>query len=99
MSPSNAGTRARRRVAAMQPPVGVPAKGGPAMFALVTRPDGEKVMVTTATPLGSPGFLQLEACATAPASAVRAASALKGPSGAVFGGSAGAGVPGAGAVL
>ena len=61
MSPSNAGTRARRSVAAMQPPVGVPANGGPAMVALVTRPDGENVMVTAATPLGSPGLRQLEA--------------------------------------
>jgi hypothetical protein len=61
MSPVNGGTRARRSVAAMQPPVGVPAKGGPAMFALVTLPDGENVIVTTATPLGSPGFRQLDA--------------------------------------
>jgi hypothetical protein len=48
-------------VDAMQPPVSVAANGGPPMFALVTRPVGEYVMVTTATPLGSPGFRQDEA--------------------------------------
>jgi hypothetical protein len=61
MSPANAGTRVFRSVEAMQPPVGVAANGGPLMFAVVTRPVGEKVMMTTATPLGSPGLRQLDA--------------------------------------
>jgi hypothetical protein len=57
----NGGTRALRNVDAIHPPVGVAANGGPPMLAEVTRPDGENVMVTTATPLGSPSLRQLEA--------------------------------------
>src|SRR5437868_4799200 len=57
----------------MQPPVAVPAKGGPLTLALVTRPDGANVMTTLATPEGSPSFLQAEAWA---APAVRAALAV-----------------------
>ena len=45
----------------MQPPVGVPANGGPEIVAVVTLPDGENVMVTAATPVGSPGLRQPEA--------------------------------------
>jgi len=41
LSPVNGGTFALRSVDAMHPPVGVPAKGGPEMLALVTRPVGE----------------------------------------------------------
>jgi len=48
-------------VDAMHPPVGVAWNGGPEMFAVVTRPVWENVMVTTATPLGSPGFLHVDA--------------------------------------
>ena len=55
-SPENAGTLARRRVLAMQPPVGVPANGGPCRFALVTRPEGANVMFTVAVPEGSPSL-------------------------------------------
>jgi hypothetical protein len=47
-SPLNAGTCARRIVAAMQPPVSVPANGLPVTTALVTRPDGANVTTTTA---------------------------------------------------
>src|SRR5262245_57898364 len=87
ISPMNGGTRALRSVEAMQPPVGVAAKGGPPMLAVVTRPEGENVMVTTATPLGSPGLRQLEACAAAASREARAAPASKGPVASPRGGS------------
>ena len=77
--PLKAGTRARRMTEAMQPPVAVPAKGGPLTLALVARPEGAKVTTTTARPLGSPGRRQPEACAAALPSADRAAAVLKGP--------------------
>src|SRR5258706_367543 len=80
---------ALRSALAMQPPVGVPAKGGPLTLALVTRPDGANVMTTLATPDGSPSFLQPEAAA---APAVSAAAA-----GASGGAAAGAGAAGRGA--
>src|SRR6476659_6551799 len=80
-SPSKAGTRALRRAAAMQPPVGVPAKGGPEMLALVTRPEGANVMTTLATPEGSPSLRQAEACAALLLRAAAAAARSKGPAG------------------
>ena len=61
----------------MQLPVSVPAKGGPEICAWVTRPDGEKVMVTVATPLGSEDLRQVLACVVVIASAWFAASASK----------------------
>ena len=64
-SPENAGTFAPRIADAMQPPVCVPAKGGPLMLALVTRPDGAKVTTTVAVPGGSPSFRQLDAAPAA----------------------------------
>lgn len=71
----------------MQPPVAVPAKGGPLMLALVTRPEGAKVTVTLAVPDGSPDFLQVEACEAADESAEAAAARSNGPTGPVgFGG-------------
>lgn len=71
----------------MQPPVAVPAKGGPLMLALVTRPDGANVTVTLAVPDGSPDFLHDEACEAADESAEAAAARSNGPTGPVgFGG-------------
>ena len=64
-SPLNGGTLALRIADAMHPPVAVPAKGGPLTLALVTRPEGAKVMTTTAAPLGSPSFRHAEACPAA----------------------------------
>src|SRR5688572_10550746 len=78
MSPAKAGTRVFRIVDAMQPPVGVAWNGGPEMLAAVTRPVCEKVMVTTATPLGSPGLRQPEACPAVASRALRAAATSKG---------------------
>src|SRR5436190_240593 len=78
ISPAKAGTRVLRMVEAMQPPVGVAWKGGPEMLAVVTRPVCEKVMVTTATPLGSPSLRQPEACAAEASSAERAEATSKG---------------------
>src|SRR5262245_5557197 len=75
-TPSKGGTVAPRNAAAMQPPVGVPWNGGLTTFADVTRPDGAKVMLTLAPPLGSSGCLQLAAAAAAMASAVLAALLL-----------------------
>src|SRR5262245_59512680 len=72
--PSNGGTVAPRNAFAMQPPVAVPANGGPFTTALVTRPDGEKVTVICAVPLGSPAALQPAACAVAALSAAAAAA-------------------------
>src|SRR4051812_19887973 len=73
-SPENGGTFSRRMAAAMQPPVAVPAKGGPESVALVTRPDGANVTVTLAVPLGSPSLRQLEASLAAALSAPTAAA-------------------------
>src|SRR6185369_11204549 len=78
MSPANAGTRVFRIVDAMQPQVGVAWKGGPEMFAVVTRPVCENVMVTIATPLGSPSLRQPEACPADASSALRADATSKG---------------------
>src|SRR5262245_47297834 len=75
-APSKGGTVALRNAAAMQPPVGVPWKGGLTTFAEVTRPDGAKVMLTLAPPLGSSGCLQAAAAAAAMARAVLAAALL-----------------------
>jgi hypothetical protein len=71
--PVYAGTLAARIWAAMQPPVGVPAKGGPDRLALVTRPDGANVTNTTAVPLGSAPRRHDEAAEAAAVSAARAA--------------------------
>src|SRR3954468_19591138 len=78
MSPAKGGTRVRRIVDAMQPPVGVAWKGGPEIVAVVTRPVGENVIVTTATPLGSPPFRQLDAWSADISSALRAAAPSNG---------------------
>lgn len=63
--PANGGIVDALNARAMHPPVGVPANGGPATLAVVTRPDGANVTWTFATPLGSPGCLQPEARPTA----------------------------------
>src|SRR5262245_14074067 len=58
----------------MQPPVAVPAKGGPSTRARVARPALEKVTFTTATPDGSPSLRQPAADdAAAPSAALAAA--------------------------
>src|SRR5688572_2716122 len=80
-STSKAGIRVLRSAAAMQPPVGVPAKGGPLMLAVVTRPDGANVTTTLATPEGSPSLRQAEACPALAVSAAVAAALSKGPAG------------------
>src|SRR5882672_11310608 len=73
-SPPKGGTFARRSVSAMQPPVAVPAKGGPSTSARVARPAFEKVTCTTATPVGSPSLRQPAAeDAAAPSAALAAA--------------------------
>src|SRR5512132_4093488 len=73
-APEKGGTVARRIVDAMQPPVAVPANGGPFTIALVTRPDGANVTTTIAVPLGSPSLRHdAAACEAAVASAVVAA--------------------------
>src|SRR5689334_7910136 len=77
ISPSKAGIFARRKVLAMQPPVAVPANGGPLSLAAVTRPEGANVTVTLATPEGSPSLRHAEACAAALASALAAAARSK----------------------
>ena len=82
----------------MQPPVAVPANGGPPTTALVTRPDGANVTVTDAIPEGSPDFRHADA---SPAICVRAFTAAllsKGPStdSVVLGGGDGFTAPGAG---
>ena len=59
--PENAGMRALRKTPATQPPTGVPAKGGPATFAVVTRPLVAKVTCTLPLPVGPAGLAQLEA--------------------------------------
>src|SRR5215208_3939172 len=80
-APPKGGTFALRMVAAMQPPVAVPANGGPLTIALVTRPEGANVMTTVALPLGSPSLRHIAAWAAAPASAdVTAALSKGGPS-------------------
>jgi hypothetical protein len=65
----------------MQPPVGVPAKGGPLMLALVTRPEGAKVMTTLAVPEGSPSLRHEEAWEALAVSAAVAAAGSKSPAG------------------
>ena len=65
-------------VAAMQPPVGVPANGGPATLALVTLPEGEKVTTTVALPEGSPPRRQELALAAAAFKAATADCRLNG---------------------
>src|SRR3954462_5755951 len=65
----------------MQPPVAVPANGGPLMLALVTRPEGAKVMTTLATPEGSPSLRHADACAALAVRAVAAAARSNGPAG------------------
>src|SRR5688500_14942023 len=90
-SPSKGGTRALRNAAAMQPPVAVPANGGPPMLALVTRPDGANVTTTLATPEGSPSLRQEEACAAPLFSAAAARARSKGPEGSSGGAGAGEG--------
>ena len=83
-SPENGGTEADLKALAMQPPVAVPAKGGPCTIAWVTRPEGAKVTETRATPLGSPAALHPVACPIAPPSAAFAAPWSNGaPAGAV----------------
>src|SRR5450432_1658514 len=62
---------------AMQPPVGVPAKGGPWMAALVTRPEGAKVIVRVAVPEGSPSLRHAAASEAAALSAAIAAERSK----------------------
>src|SRR5690606_4930675 len=78
----NAGTRAARKRLAMQPPVGVPANGGPATTADVTRPEGAKVTTTRAVPAGSPALRQAAARPPATCTALVAAARSKGASGA-----------------
>src|SRR5262245_30738137 len=63
----------------MQPPVAVPAKGGPSTSARVARPAFEKVMCTTATPVGSPSLRQPAAVAAAAPSAALAAALSNSP--------------------
>src|SRR4051812_12401662 len=70
--PSKGGTLAVRKELAMQPPVVVPWNGGPATPAQGTPPEGAKVTLTLAPPLGSSGCLQPDARAAA---ALRAALA------------------------
>src|SRR5258705_3248734 len=79
-SPAKGGTRALSRAAAMQPPVAVPANGGPLTFALVTRPDGANVMTTLATPVGSPSLRHDDANAALVLRAAAAAARSKGSS-------------------
>ncbi len=56
--PSNGGTCAPRKAAAMQSPTAVPAKGGAATVAEVTLPPGANVTATLAIPVGPPSLLQ-----------------------------------------
>src|SRR5688500_13906720 len=84
-SPSKGGIFAFRSVAAIQPPVGVPAKGGPLILALVTRPEGANVMTTLATPDGSPSLRHEEAWAALALRAAEAAARSKGPAGSAGG--------------
>src|SRR6187399_1016898 len=70
--------RALRKTPATQPPTGVPPKGGPATFAVVTRPLVANVTCTLPLPVGPPGFAQLPAFAAACVRATWAAETLKG---------------------
>ena len=74
----NSGTRAERNCDAMQPPVGVPANGGPETVELVTRPLGAKVTDTRACPDGSLLRRQPDAFIVASRIANDAADELKG---------------------
>ncbi len=58
-APPNGGTCVPLNRAAMQPPTGVPAKGGPSMLAVVALPSFVKVTATRPVPVGPSGFLQL----------------------------------------
>src|SRR6187399_3005613 len=93
--PEKAGILARRMVDAMHPPVRVPAKGGPLRLALVTRPDGAKVTMTMAVPLGSPSCRQPAACPTPAFNAASAASLLNGGESGFAGMGSGLGADGA----
>src|SRR5688572_13516068 len=88
-APEKGGTLARRIAAAMQPPVAVPAKGGPLTLALVTRPEGAKVTTTAAAPVGSPSLRQAEAWAAAAFRAAAAATRSNSAPGAASAGAAG----------
>jgi hypothetical protein len=85
--PLNAGTCARRKTDAMQPPTGVPANDPPATVAVVTRPLGANVTVALPPPVGPPGFLQLLADDAAALSAEIAEALLKGGASAAGAGS------------
>ena len=84
--PENGGTVTLLNARAMQLPVGVPANGGPEMFAVVTCPEGANVIWTRAVPLGSPGCLHPLAAPTPPPSAAEAALLSNSPPPPVGGG-------------
>jgi hypothetical protein len=94
-SPPKGGTFADRKLSAMQAPVRVPWKGAPRTCADMTRPLGEKVTLTLATPLGSSGCLHPAAAPAAVESAARAAARSNSASDSealgLLGGSGGAG--------
>src|SRR3954471_10164889 len=70
---SKGGIFALRKAEAMQPPTGVPAKGGPSTVAEVTLPLGAKQTLTLPLPVGPSGFLQpFAAPAAAPSAALAA---------------------------
>src|SRR5689334_1979112 len=75
--PSNGGTLAPRNAAAMHPPTGVPANGGPCTLADVTFPLGANTTRTDADPVGPSAVLQPLARPAAADSAVVAAPLLK----------------------
>lgn len=78
-SPVNGGTVALRIVDAIQPPVAVPANGGPSTNAWVDLPLFVNVTVTRAMPEGSPGWRHEDALLAAKASALAAAVESNGP--------------------
>ena len=84
----------------MQPPVAVPANGGPPRLALVTRPEGANVMTTLAVPEGSPSLRQVDAALAADVREAAAAARSNGPAGSEgslgFGSSFGVGRAGSG---
>src|SRR5262245_43357208 len=90
-SPLNGGMRAVRNLAAMQPPVRVPANGSPETVAVVARPEGANVIVTTATPGGTSARLQLRASRAAPSISASAAFASNAASAGAAGSSLGSG--------
>src|SRR5512147_2245410 len=88
--------------AAMQPPVAVPANGGPSISARVALPAFENVTLTLATPVGSPSLRQEAAWLAAAPRAAAAAAVSKSASlvtsfGAGCGGVSALGSAGAGA--